>query len=312
MTSVLVTSSLPLGEDSMFRSLLLLVTLLPLYLLGEEKRPSFNVWPGKAPGEIAATGEKKDVTTGKEGKTGGKRVMRLTNVATPTLTVYAPPKDKDTGTAVVVCPGGGYSILAADLEGSEVCEWLNTLGITGILLEYRVPRPKKGPYYEPALMDAQRAISLVRSKAKSLGIQENRIGILGFSAGGHLSATTATNFDKRAYEAIDDVDKISCRPDFAVLIYPAYLTNKEKTALAEEIRVTKQTPPMFLVHTSDDPIPSDNSVQLYLALKREKVPCEMHIYEKGGHGYGLRPTDVAVTGWPAHCEKWFKGQGLLK
>src|SRR5205085_6948958 len=179
-------------------------------------------------------------------------------------------KDRDTGAAVVIAPGGGYNILAWDLEGEEVADWLNSVGVTGIMLKYRVPRREgaaKDAAPPQAQMDAQRAISLVRSKAQDWNIDPKRIGMLGFSAGGHLTAWAATNFDKRSYEPIDDADKLSCRPDFGVLIYPGGVIAKDSDNLSPEIRVTKETPPMFFVHAADDPGRAENSVALYLALK---------------------------------------------
>lgn len=270
-----------------------------------------DVWPGKVPGETSSIGEEKVL----ESKPGEKQVKRITNVSKPTLTVFRPAKEKDTGTAVVICPGGGYNILAWDLEGEEVAAWLNSLGVTGIVLKYRVPRrpdqPKDKPPTGP-LQDAQRAISLVRSKAAEWGIDPKRIGILGFSAGGHLTAATATNFDKRAYESSDEIDKTSCRPDFAVLVYPAYLTVKGKDELAPDIRVSKDSPPMFFVHAGDDRVLSDNSVIMYLALKRAGVPAELHVYASGGHGFGLRPSAQPSSAWPLRCADWLRNQGLLK
>lgn len=276
-----------------------------------EKPQTLTLWPGMPPGETAPVGEEKDFSKPGEGLVAGRPLIRLGNVSKPILEVFRPAKEKDTGTAVVIAPGGGYSILAWDLEGEEVAQWLNTLGVTGIVLKYRVPdHPKEGPHVRP-LQDAQRAISLVRSKSKEWGLDPDRIGILGFSAGGHLSAATLTNSDRRAYEPVDEADRTSCRPSFGVLIYPAYLTNKEGTALAPDIRVSKDTPPVFFTHASNDPISSENSVQMYLALKRAGVPAELHIYPTGGHGYGLRPTEETVTTWPQRCADWLKRQGLL-
>jgi acetyl esterase/lipase len=270
-----------------------------------------DVWPGKAPGETGTIGEEKIL----ESKPGEKQVKRLTNISKPTLTVFRAPKDKDTGAAVVICPGGGYNILAWDLEGEEVAAWLNSLGVTGIVLKYRVPRrpdqPKDQPPIGP-LQDAQRALSLVRSKASELGLDSKRIGILGFSAGGHLAAAASTNFDKRAYEAIDDIDKLSSRPDFAVLVYPAYLVEKDKDQLTPQIRVTKDTPPTFFAHASNDGVKSDNSVIMYLALKRAGVAAELHVYTSGGHGFGLRPSEQPCSTWPQRCGEWLKAQGILK
>jgi len=279
-----------------------------------EKPLTLPVWPTKPPNETAALPPETDLTKPEENLIAGKRIIRLGNVSQPTLTVYRPAKEKDTGAAVVIAPGGGYHILALDLEGDEVAQWLNTIGVTGIVLKYRVPR-RPGQGDEPPvapLQDAQRSISLVRSKAKEWGIDPNRIGMLGFSAGGHLTAHTTTNSDRRSYEAIDEVDKVSSRPDFMVLIYPAYLTTKAADALAPEIRVTKDTPPTFMIHASDDPISPENSAMLYLALKRAKVPAELHIYTSGGHGYGLRRTEQPVTSWPQRLEEWLGRQGILK
>jgi acetyl esterase/lipase len=276
---------------------------------GADKPLTIDVWPGKPPGDKGDVGEEKVL----EIKPGEKDVKRITNVSVPTLTVYRPAKDKDVGAAVVIAPGGGYNILAWDLEGTEVAEWLNSIGVTGVVLKYRVPRrgdAKTGPPPQ-ALMDAQRALSLVRSKAGDWGIDPKRIGMLGFSAGGHLTAWTATNFDRRSYEPTDDVDKVSCRPDFAVLIYPAYLV-KEKDELAPDIRVTKETPPCFFAHAGDDKVSPENSVAMYLALKKAGVAAEVHIFGAGGHGFGLRPSKQPCSTWPQRCADWMKAQGFLK
>jgi acetyl esterase/lipase len=271
-----------------------------------------NLWPEKPPGESVKVGEEKDLTKPTEGKVAGRRVIRLGNVSTPTLTVYRPASNKSTGTAVIVCPGGGYHILALDLEGTEVCDWLNSLGVTAVLLKYRVPASKERGGRRISLQDAQRALSLVRSKVKEWGIDPNRIGMLGFSAGGHLTTSAATTFAKRAYEAIDETDKVSCRPDFAVLIYPAYLLNEKKDGLSAELPVSAETPPMFLAHAADDPVPVEGSLQLSLALKRARVPVELHVYASGGHGFGLRRTNNPCTTWPDRCAEWMKQRGLLK
>jgi acetyl esterase/lipase len=270
-----------------------------------------DVWPGKVPGETGGIGEEKVL----ESKPGEKPVKRITNVSKPTISVYRPAKDKDTGAAVLVCPGGGYSILAWDLEGEEVAHWLNSIGVTGIVLKYRVPRRPGQPGDQPPigpLQDAQRALSLVRSKATEWGIDPNRVGMLGFSAGGHLTASAATNFDKRAYEPADPVDKVSCRPDFAVLIYPGYLVPKDSRELASDIRVRKDCPPMFFAHAGDDRVSPENSVRMYLALKRAGVPAELHIYASGGHGFGLRPSDRPCSTWPQRCADWLRASGFLK
>jgi acetyl esterase/lipase len=270
------------------------------------------LWPQGAPGEKGDIGEEKDTSKPDVGLVAGKPLIRLGNVSKPTITLYRPSKEKDTGAAVVVCPGGAYNILAMDLEGTEVCEWLNSIGVTGVLLKYRVPRRAGLEKHAAALQDAQRAITIVRHRAGEWGIDPKRIGIMGFSAGSHLSATASTNFDKRTYDAIDDADKESCRPDFTMLIYPAYLTvEKEGDKLAPELHVTSATPPTFLVQTEDDKIRVECSLFYYLALKQAKVPAEMHLYAAGGHGYGLRANDKTVTTWPKRAEEWLRSIAVL-
>jgi acetyl esterase/lipase len=269
------------------------------------------LWPGKAPGEKGDIGEEKDTTKHDPKAKPGTDVIRLGNVSKPTITIFRPSADKDTGAAVIVCPGGGYSILAYDLEGTEVCDWLNSIGVTGVLLKYRVPG-RGGQRHTASLQDAQRAIGLVRSRATSWGIDPKRIGILGFSAGGHLSATASNTFESRTYPTVDDADKTSCRPDFTILIYPAYLTAKDDyTKLAPEIKVTSDTPPAFVVMTEDDSVHVENAYVYGLALKNANVPAEVHIYPKGGHGYGLRPSPNGVSHWPDRAAEWLKEQGWL-
>ncbi len=276
-----------------------------------ETPATIDLWPGQPPGETGDVGQEKVL----ENKPGESKVKRITNVSHPTLTVFRPAKDKDTGAAVVIAPGGGYNILAWDLEGEEVAAWLNSIGVTGVVLKYRVPRRPGTPgdaAPPQAQMDAQRAVRLVRGKAAEWDLDPKRIGMLGFSAGGNLTAWTATNFDKPSYEPIDDADKVSCRPDFAVLIYPAYLLNKDHDGLAADIRVTKETPPMFLAQAGDDPVLPQNSVEMYLALKKAGVPAELHVYASGGHGFGLRPSGKPCSTWPQRCADWMKDRGLLK
>jgi acetyl esterase/lipase len=283
----------------------LLATLAASPSLAQEKPLTLDVWPGNAPGETGEIGEEKY----QDAQPGQRQVQRLTNVTKPTIAVFKPPKEKDTGAAVLICPGGGYNILALDLEGTEVAQWLNTIGVTGIVLKYRVPKRPDQPKHAAPLKDAQRAMSLVRSHASAWGLDPKRIGILGFSAGGHLAATASTNFDLRQYETIDATDAVDCRPDFTVLIYPAYLAEGEK--LTPEIRVTSQSPPTFFVHAGDDRIGPENSARMYLALKQAGVPGELHIYTKGGHGFGLRPSADAVSTWPKRCEEWLVAGGWL-
>ena len=280
------------------------VVLQAIEAPAEENLPVLDVWPDKAPGEKGQIGEEKSEKKG--------AVTLVTNVTKPTLTLYRAPRDKDTGAAVVICPGGGYSVLAWDLEGTEVAQWLNSIGVTGIILKYRVPQRPDTPRYLPPLQDAQRAISLVRSKAGEWGLDPHRIGMLGFSAGGNLTAVASTNYDKRAYDPSDDIDKLDCRPDFAVLVYPAWLNQEGTEKLAAEVRVDAHTPQMFIAHATDDPISVESSVSMYLALHRAAVPVEMHLYAVGGHGFGLRPTDKPCSSWPQRCEQWMRKQGLLK
>jgi acetyl esterase/lipase len=270
--------------------------------------PVIDVWPGDVPGETGKIGPEKSEQKPK----GDKPITLITNVTKPTLTLYRAPKDKDTGAAVIICPGGGYSVLAWDLEGTEVADWLNSIGVTGIVLKYRVPKRPDKTAWAPPLQDAQRAISLVRSKAGEWGIDPKRIGILGFSAGGNLTALACTNFDHRTYEAVDDADKTSCRPDFGVCVYPAWLVDDKTGQLKPEFHVSAETPQMFFVHAGNDGITSANSVEMYLALKHAGVPAEVHIYPTGGHGFGLRPSKEPCSEWPQRCEAWMRSQGLLK
>jgi acetyl esterase/lipase len=275
-----------------------------------------DVWPGKPAGDDAAKiGEEKFfqlMVNGKPYEVDGNPTKWLTNVAKPTLTVYKPAKEKDTGVAMLICPGGGYHNLGWDVEGTEIAEWLNSIGITGIILKYRCPRrpgDEKGVPPAGPLKDAQRAISFTRSKAKDWGIDPNKIGMVGFSAGGHLVGSTCTNFEKRTYDAIDDIDKISCRPDFGVMCYSGYF--KVDDGLSPTVKTPKDTPPLFFVHATDDTISDvEHSVTFYLALKRAKIDSEMQIFAKGGHGFGVRPGSPC-HGWTRTCTDWLRTRGIL-
>src|SRR3989449_956525 len=284
-----------------------------------EKLLVLPVWPGKVPGDYGTIGAER-VRAPAEAPT--KDAKWITNVTKPTITVFRPAKGKNTGAAMVICPGGGYWNLAWDLEGEEVAAWLNSVGMTGIVLKYRVPRRPGQPEPLPApgpLLDAQRAVSLVRSRAVEWGIDPNRIGIAGFSAGGHLAVATATHLDQRAYKPIDEIDKISCRPDFAVAVYPGYLIEQRpagveinKDVLAPYIRIPKETPPVFLVHASDDTMAvAENSVVMYLALKRANVATELHVNAQGGHGFGARKSSLPCSTWTDRCVAWLQNQGML-
>lgn len=269
------------------------------------------IWPKGAPGDSGVSGEERDTTKPTDNMVAGSRVARIGNVSTPTIAIYRAPKAKDTGAAVVVFPGGGYSILAMDLEGVEVCEWLNSIGVTGVLLKYRVPARQGRPRWAAPLQDAQRAVGIVRSRAGELGLRPDRIGVLGFSAGGHLAAAVSTNFD-RTYDRVDASDAVSCRPDFTLLIYPAYLTVKDEgDKVSPELKIGKDTPPTFLTQTEDDGVRVETSLFYYAALRLARVPAEMHLYPSGGHGYGLRRTEKTVTTWPSRAEEWLRSLGVL-
>ncbi len=249
----------------------------------------------------------------------------------PTLTIYPAPAEKANGCGIVICPGGGYGHLAMDHEGQQVAQWLNSLGVTAFILKYR-HRDNDAGYGHPApLQDAQRAVRIVRSRAKEWNIDPNRIGILGFSAGGHLASSEGTHFHKNYYELKDSTDQVSCRPDFMILIYPVItlsdlythagsklnlLGKNPDQALVEsfsnEMQVTPETPPTFLVHANDDKtVPPENSVNFYMALRKANVPAEMHIYQNGGHGFGLGKEKSAASSWPGRCADWLQARGYL-
>ena len=278
-----------------------------------------EIWPDDAPDEPGNIGPER---TRMSPELDRKQVevtestKMVTDVTTPTITIFRPAVEQDTGTAMLICPGGGYWNLYWELEGEEVAAWLNAHGITGIILKYRVPRRPNEPKSEPArrpLQDAQRAVSLVRSKSEEWGIQRNRIGIVGFSAGGHLAISTATSFERRSYEPLDVVDQTSCRPDFAVAVYSGYLKAKEKDELAPGLQVPAETPPIFLAHGGDDIISSpEHSVFMYLALKRAGVPAELHVYASTAHDFGVRKTDHPYSTWTESCIKWLKSQHMLE
>jgi acetyl esterase/lipase len=263
-----------------------------------------ELWPGKVPGEPDGPASTEVVTNPER-----PDERRVANVTKPSITVFRPAPEKNTGAAVVVAPGGGYNFLSWDHEGESVGKWLASIGVTGIALKYRVPKRPDHP--SRPLMDAQRAISLTRSHAKEWGVDPARVGMLGFSAGGHLAVVAATAPDKRAYDPIDDSDKESFKPSFAALIYPGGIMSRETGELIPEVKVTKDTPPMFLAHCSDDRGSSEQSVKVYLALKKAGVPSELHVYASGGHGFGIRPGSSPSAQWPKRCEEWMKTQGLL-
>ncbi len=283
-----------------------------------------SIWPEAVPDAQPVAGpEYAEAVTGTKDLVAGRPWVSVERVSRPTMTVYS-PKGKNTGVAMVVFPGGGYSILAIDLEGTEVCDWLTSRGITCVLLKYRVP--DSGPAYHDdchcnihpkaptALEDAQRTVGLVRFHAAEWHIDPHKIGVLGFSAGGHLVANISTHFAQRAYAPVDAADKVSCRPDFAVAIYPGHMlenTTKE-FELNPEIPVTARTPPTFLLQAENDNVDGvKQSLVYYIALKNAGVPVEMHLYAQGGHAFGLRRTKLPITGWPQLVETWLGTIGMI-
>src|SRR6266446_4834750 len=270
------------------------------------------IWLGAVPDAQPVPGPEA-VLSNTDWVVAGKPFAFVVNVAQTTMTVYS-PKGTNTGVAVVVFPGGGYNALALDLEGTEICDWLTSRGITAVLLKYRVPtKPKVGPYSESpqALEDAQRTLGLVRFHAAEWHIDPHKIGVIGFSAGGHMVAAISTHFAKRLYPMVDAADKESCRPDFAIACYPGHLWNEDKSfTLNPNVPVTSNTPPTFLLHAEDDKVDNVNhSLVYYIALKNAKVPVEMHLYAQGGHAFGLRPSKYPITEWPELVEKWL---GLIR
>jgi len=297
------------------------------------------IWPGEAPDPQPVKGPEVAETSGKAFLVAGRPAIGISNVTRPTMTVYSPTKN-NTGAAVIVFPGGGYQMLAIDLEGSEVCDWLTPIGITCVLLKYRVtdvgPYPKSGPYPESpmALEDAQRTVGLVRFHSAEWHIDPHKIGVLGFSAGGHMVAAISNHYAKRLYAAVDAADKVSCRPDFAVAIYPGHLSlaaaewdarqgakefpvlhpaNADKDlTLNPDLHVTRQTPPTFLLQNEDDHVDNvDDALAYYIALKNAGVPAEMHLYPQGGHAFGLRRTNLPATQWPGLVETWLRTMGMI-
>jgi acetyl esterase/lipase len=282
---------------------------------------TINLWPHGAPGGAqSSSAPEADVTTAKDENIAGRPVVRLSNVSAPSITFY-PPQNGNSGVAVLVFPGGGYGVVSIDLEGSEVCDWLSSIQVTCVLVKYRVPNSGPYPQFFAAFQDAQRAVGIVRAQAKERHIDPQRIGVLGFSVGGHLAALLSTHCDKRIYSvahdptnsALDIADRTSCRPDFAVLIYPGELTASEQSlSLSKALQVTVHAPSSFILQTEDDPVRVENAVSYFLALKNADVPAELHLYAEGRHAYGLRHTTMPVTDWPALVEKWMHTIRVLR
>ncbi|MGV3664021.1 MAG: alpha/beta hydrolase [Prosthecobacter sp.] len=267
---------------------------------------TLKLWPGGAP-EKPGVKIEPEKTIVKEPSDG---VVRLTNVSDPMITVFKP--EKPNGTSVLVCPGGGYGILAYEHEGSMVCEYLVKHGVTGILLKYRVPkRDPNDPSREP-LQDTQRAIGLIRHHAEEWGLKKDKVGILGFSAGGHLTVMTALHANERTYTTDPALDVEDATPNFAIPVYPAYLVSKEDPyKLLPGFEVTEKSPPMCFVHAHDDSWSASASALLYLEYKKKNLPSELHIYAKGGHGFGMKKKGLAVDHWPDRVAEWMKSMGYI-
>jgi acetyl esterase/lipase len=294
------------------------VFAVPWPAAGADPPAVVKLWPAKAPEESGGLRPEKILMSPKLSRQQvevTEPTRMVTNVSDPTITIYRPAEGKNTGTALLICPGGGYWNLYWQLEGEEVAAWLQSLGVTGIILKYRVPRRPDEPKGEPArrpLQDAQRALSLVRSNAGKWGIDPDRIGTIGFSAGGHLALAVATEFERRTYPPVDAVDRTSCRPDFAIAVYPGYLLDKNSKGLSCRLRVPARTPPVFLAHGSDDLIsPPEHSLAMYLALKRAGVPAELHVYAATAHDFGVRQTGRPCSTWTQACADWLRHQSLL-
>ncbi|HEX2976807.1 MAG TPA: alpha/beta hydrolase [Bacteroidales bacterium] len=276
------------------KNLLIVLCMMISSLSIAQKNEIVYLWPGQVPGET----KPKNAPVADASKNDG--VYRIAEITNPAMEVYRANPQGSNKAAVIVCPGGGYNILAWDKEGTEIAAWLNKQGITAFVLQYRVPQKKQG-----ALQDIQRALSIVRSEPGKYNIDPGKIGVIGFSAGGSLSARASTRFMSREYKPIDNIDSVSCKPDFAMLIYPAYLDQGPELTLTPELTLSKEVCPMFLFQTADDPY-GNSSIVMAGALRKQKIPVELHLMPKGGHGYGLRSGIPAAETWPVLAEKWLK------
>jgi len=259
-----------------------------------QKKEMIYLWPEKVPGEMKE--KQPPVFAASE----NDKIIRYSEVTNPAVEVFLPDPAVKNGSAVIVCPGGGYQILAYDLEGTEIAAWLNRLGYTAFVLQYRIPDKKAG-----ALQDVQRAIRIIRNNSKKWDIDAEKIGVMGFSAGGSLSARASTLFNKRTYTPVDKSDSLSCRPSFTMLIYPAYLDQGPDLSLTPELELSKEVPPVFIFQTADDPY-GNSALVMAGALRNAKLLVELHLLNTGGHGYGLRPGKIAAETWPILAEKWLK------
>ena len=274
------------------KQLLTLIFLFFALSIYSQKKEIINLWPGKVPGEL------KEKLPAVIAASQNDNVVRFSEVTDPAVEVFPADPAKNNNAALIVCPGGGYRILAYDKEGTEIATWLNKLGYSAFVLQYRIPDKKEG-----ALQDAQRAMRIVRQNAAKWNIDPEKIGIMGFSAGGSLSARASTMFNKKTYAPVDKTDSLSCRPAFAMLIYPAYLDQGPDKTLTPELTLTKSTPPIFIFQTADDQY-GNSALVMASAMRLAKLPVELHILPTGGHGYGLRPGKPAPDTWPGLAEKW--------
>ncbi len=267
-----------------------------------------KLWPGKAPGESAPIDPEKADRSPNDPKV----ITRVTNVSEPSLMVFPAPSDKGTGVGIIIAPGGAYRFLSWAHEGEEIARYFNTVGVTAFVLKYRVPTRASDPGNTLALMDGQRAVSLVRARAKEWNLNPAKIGFLGFSAGGNLAVKVQNTEQPRAYDAADDIDKVSSLPDFGVLIYPGgILDSKDPSKLGPEYKVTGKTPPTFMAVAGDDTHCAESCLRYTLALREAKVKHELHLYAGGGHGFGMRPSAGAVSTWPQRCAEWLRSIGVL-
>ena len=273
-----------------------------------KKQEPIVLFPNGAPREIGEMIESKSLA-GR--KVSGRSVLRIRDVSQPTITFYPAPEENNSRTTIIVIPGGRYEVLSFDLEGTEICKRFNESGINCILLKYRVPRRKKLSKHAAPLQDLQRAIAYTRAHADNWNLDKSKIGVIGFSAGGHLAVMASNSFSELTYTAIDNCDKENIRPDFCILIYPSYLDRKN-FSIAPEINVTDKTPQTFLVQTQDDHKLLNSSLFYYYALKESKVPAAMHLYQTGGHAYGFRETGNLVSEWPNRVLDWLSEIGILE
>ena len=285
------------------------VLILSLFsTMAMAQQPPVLLFPNGAPGETQKLKQKDDLSGN---KVAGCPVLRISDVSEPTLTFYPAPADNNSGATIIVNPGGGYHILAYNLEGTEICQRFNSHGVNCVLVKYRVPRREGLEKHEAPLQDLQRAIAYTRSHAAEWKIDPDKIGVMGFSAGAHLAAMASNSYNERTYPKVDNVDDANLRPDFCVLIYPAYLDG-ENFSISPELKVTEKTPPTFIVQTQDDHRLLNSSIFYYYALKEAKIPVSMNLYPTGGHGYGLRNTGDLVNEWPHRVMSWLQDVGMVK